>query len=486
MGRILAIAGLAFVESARKKIYLVLFLYVVALVAGTWAAPDVETVGIGQGRLAFVEGFAFQAIFVFSAVSAVFLAAVHIPKDISDRTIFTVLTKPVSRLEFVAGKMLGLTGVAVLLVAVMGAFAYGYFVVSARRSTPPRTLVAYREVEARSVGFYFGAVSPPTPVAIEREPGADFTLIRDTQNVLTVFHFEGLDRSRLYTAAQWAEDDPSAPVNVAGRPPRRKGLPASEPGAPVVRVTVETSGMGTTEAEMRLIFSNPESGSAAEPVSVKARGSRSFLVAAPADLIDSRGRLDVRAAYDAPRVTIRMNRSGVTVLRPPASFAFNYIVCLGGLAMAMALLVAAAVTFSTFLSGFVAVLAAIVFFSMGYFVETIAIAAEAYEPSSGQIFKSDHHHHGHSHEPPSAPKHFSEMGPGERAETVVRAALANFLGGLRVILPDLNHFNYGADLVNERQVPPARLGRSLWTAGVYVAVLFVVSVVVMLRREVAL
>jgi ABC-type transport system involved in multi-copper enzyme maturation permease subunit len=481
MSRILAIARLAFVEGARKRIYLVLLLYVVAVVAGTWALPDVETTGIGEGRIAFIQGFAFQAMFVFAAVSAVFLASVHIPKDISDRTIFTVLTKPVSRLEFVAGKMIGLAAVAAVLVALMGGFAYGYFYVMAGLGDNPRKLAAHRVVEAADVGFYFSATG--TPVEMETFPGADFTVVRGGE-VRTVFHFRGVDRAGLYTAARWAADDPAARVNAAGLDVREEGLAFSEPDAPVLNVEIEARGSFATETALRLVFTNPTTGESAGPVEARVRGFRSFLVAAPRNLIDETGALDVAVSHRAQGVSLSMNRSGIALLRRPGSYLANYLVCLGAAALAMALLVAVSVTFSTFLSGFVAVLAAIVFFSMGYFIDALATAAASYQGFG--IDRVDVHSHGDDDAARDARDSRPEPTAVERVADTAGYAVSNFLGGLRVILPDLNSFNYGATLVAERRVPPSRLLASLGTTAAYAAVLFVLSVAVMARREVAL
>jgi hypothetical protein len=156
----------------------------------------------------------------------------------------------------------------------------------------------------------------------------------------------------------------------------------------------------------------------------------------------------------------------------------NYAACLAGLALAIVVMVAASVTFSTFLSGFVAVVAAIVFFTMGYFIDTLAAAADQYKDPALQ---SEGRHHGHSHETPKADP--AEEG---RIARVVRLAMANFLGGLRMLLPDLNAFNHGSDLVAQRRVPPWGFAANALTAAAYTGALYVVSVVVMTRREVAL
>src|SRR5262249_48618000 len=59
-------------------------------------------------------------------VAAVILAATNLPKEIESRVIFTVVTKPTTRLEIVLGKVLGFAQVSGLILLIMALFAWGY------------------------------------------------------------------------------------------------------------------------------------------------------------------------------------------------------------------------------------------------------------------------------------------------------------------------------------------------------------------------
>ncbi len=72
--------------------------------------------------------------FVLTATSylvlllALILSSLSLPADIRNRTLHTVVTKPVRASEVVLGRIVGFTAVGTLLLAVMGAISYGFVV----------------------------------------------------------------------------------------------------------------------------------------------------------------------------------------------------------------------------------------------------------------------------------------------------------------------------------------------------------------------
>ncbi len=59
-------------------------------------------------------------------VSTVILACTNLPREIENRVIFTVVTKPTTRLEIVVGKIAGFALVSGTILLIMGAFTFGY------------------------------------------------------------------------------------------------------------------------------------------------------------------------------------------------------------------------------------------------------------------------------------------------------------------------------------------------------------------------
>ncbi len=83
------------------------------------------------GNSAFVAKFSFQeqfqmlkdislgAMSVFSSILAILATANFLPKDIEDRTIYTILAKPVPRFSYLLGKLVGILLLLALSIALM-------------------------------------------------------------------------------------------------------------------------------------------------------------------------------------------------------------------------------------------------------------------------------------------------------------------------------------------------------------------------------
>ena len=61
------------------------------------------------------------AMSIFTSLLAILATAGLLPKDVEDRTLYTILAKPVSRLEYLMGKLLGVVLLLFISMALMGA-----------------------------------------------------------------------------------------------------------------------------------------------------------------------------------------------------------------------------------------------------------------------------------------------------------------------------------------------------------------------------
>jgi ABC-type transport system involved in multi-copper enzyme maturation permease subunit len=135
--RVWAISGVCFDESIRKRIL--------------WITPlaIVGVVGITQFQRALDEQDAVRqslkiclfATGVVVMLSSIILACTNLPKEIESRVIYTVVTKPVTRLEIILGKVIGFARVSFAIVAIMGLFTWGYMRFSAHQRAHQ---IAYR------------------------------------------------------------------------------------------------------------------------------------------------------------------------------------------------------------------------------------------------------------------------------------------------------------------------------------------------------
>ncbi len=101
-------------EAVRQKIFLLLLVLALGLVAG---AQFFREFHFGSHELKFLADVGFGAIAGFGSVLAVVATAQLFFSEIERRTILTLLAKPVSRAEFVLGKF---AGVAVLTAVFCG------------------------------------------------------------------------------------------------------------------------------------------------------------------------------------------------------------------------------------------------------------------------------------------------------------------------------------------------------------------------------
>lgn len=82
----------------------------------------------------FLRDFGIGFIVIMTLLMAIFLGVALVPPDIERRTIFTILSKPVDRLEFLIGKYLGLCLVLLINLALMSAlFLLSYAIFKIRR-----------------------------------------------------------------------------------------------------------------------------------------------------------------------------------------------------------------------------------------------------------------------------------------------------------------------------------------------------------------
>jgi len=98
-----AIAKQTVRDAVRKKVLLVLLIFVFALILASQVFP---AFGLGA-RYKMVVTVSMSAMGLFGMVVAIFLSAFSIPYDIEEKRIYTVVTKPVKRSTLVTGRMLG-------------------------------------------------------------------------------------------------------------------------------------------------------------------------------------------------------------------------------------------------------------------------------------------------------------------------------------------------------------------------------------------
>jgi ABC-type Na+ efflux pump permease subunit len=122
LGRVAAITGNTLTGLTRLKVFYVLLLFALLLIGGSIFMAQMTF----QQEFQVLKDIALGAMSIFTSLLAVLATARLIPQDIDDRTAYTILAKPVSRFEYLIGKLLG---VLVLLAISLAAMSALFFVV---------------------------------------------------------------------------------------------------------------------------------------------------------------------------------------------------------------------------------------------------------------------------------------------------------------------------------------------------------------------
>ncbi len=101
----------------RARIFLTIGFYAVLMLAAWRILPSIS--GAAQDKIMTDFGTASSSL--LGVVIAIFVGTSSIDKEIEKRTVFTIVTKPISSMEFILGKHLGLSAVLAILVAGMTA-----------------------------------------------------------------------------------------------------------------------------------------------------------------------------------------------------------------------------------------------------------------------------------------------------------------------------------------------------------------------------
>lgn len=113
--KVLALAHNTFREAVRDKVFVLVGAFGLVLVLSTIVLSPL-TVG-AQEKI--VADIGLGAIPVFSLLVILFMGSGMLHKEIDKRTIMTILSKPITRLDYLLGKYLGLMATLVIMIAAM-------------------------------------------------------------------------------------------------------------------------------------------------------------------------------------------------------------------------------------------------------------------------------------------------------------------------------------------------------------------------------
>lgn len=122
--RIAVISGHAFTQLVRMKVFYFLgFFALIAIASNFFELPQhAGPEATGSERmdvLRLIKSWSLGSMTLFSVVFGIVATALLLPKDVEDRTLYTILAKPVPRLDYLVGKLGGVLLLLLVSLALM-------------------------------------------------------------------------------------------------------------------------------------------------------------------------------------------------------------------------------------------------------------------------------------------------------------------------------------------------------------------------------
>ncbi|MFM8829393.1 MAG: ABC transporter permease [Spartobacteria bacterium] len=116
-GPALAIARNTFTELVRQKVFFFLLIFALLIIGNSAFMAKFSF----QEQFQMLKDISLGAMSVFTSLIAILATANFLPKDMEDRTIYTLLAKPVPRYRYLLGKLLGIIALLACATLLMSA-----------------------------------------------------------------------------------------------------------------------------------------------------------------------------------------------------------------------------------------------------------------------------------------------------------------------------------------------------------------------------
>src|SRR5215831_14557381 len=192
MSRVIAIASNTFTGLTRQKVFYILLIFAIALIASSIFLARFSF----QQELQILKDVSLGTMSIFSSLLAIVATAGLISQDVVDRTVYTILAKPVPRFEYLLGKFLGLLALLAVSLIVMGAlFAIVLYAreqvllgeTARQMNTAPRELVDDALNQIRAAGLSSGVLLGVIVIFIKAALIAALTLFVSTFATTNIF-----------------------------------------------------------------------------------------------------------------------------------------------------------------------------------------------------------------------------------------------------------------------------------------------------------
>jgi ABC-type transport system involved in multi-copper enzyme maturation permease subunit len=115
--RIWAMATNTLTELTRLKVFYFLLIFALLMIGSSFFTAELKT----EEQFQLLKDVSLGSMSIFTSLIAILATAMLLPKDLEDRTTFTILAKPVPRYEYLAGKLVGILLLLAIAILIMSA-----------------------------------------------------------------------------------------------------------------------------------------------------------------------------------------------------------------------------------------------------------------------------------------------------------------------------------------------------------------------------
>jgi ABC-type Na+ efflux pump permease subunit len=182
LSRVWAIASNTLLELIRLKVFYFLLLFSLVVIGATYFYRD-----IFQDEFQSLKDVSLGAMWIFTLLLSILPTAMLLPKDIEDRTLYTILAKPVPRFEYLLGKFLGVLLLLFIAVSLMSAVFLSVLysreqmaVAEVIRTTPPGDIRLEELARVHRIAFNESLLPGIVVVYLKGAVCASLTLLLST------------------------------------------------------------------------------------------------------------------------------------------------------------------------------------------------------------------------------------------------------------------------------------------------------------------
>ena len=166
-GRVVAVAHNTYREALRNRAFIGLLVLALGFIVFSVVLSELTVVGQGPR---VVLDFGFFALGLFGAATAIVMGAILVHKEVDKKTIFTIVSKPIQRYEFILGKYAGMLAILMVEIAVLAVFWFGVLLLQGGDVTIEHLkgviLICFEVALVTSVAVMFSSISSPIVTAL--------------------------------------------------------------------------------------------------------------------------------------------------------------------------------------------------------------------------------------------------------------------------------------------------------------------------------